>query len=237
MDMLGFAFSETPAEAPLVPRAKNQVSQRHKQIYDLVNGKDDVNEVVLQSPYLEFETCKALAELLDNGLIRESAPEELARELSTEAAPVSERTFRITNVPWLAVLFLALLGVSISIIPQNPLNLISRGQGCFLARYVDSGISWFRMRRILAAADLHILIRGVPPQSLKSLVKSGLLDEDQAVDPQGKPYRLVIRGQDVVVAAVGQDGQPVPGLILSHAFPWEGPGAAGGQGPGVVLLH
>jgi len=237
LDMLGFAFSETPEEAPLAPPTKNQVSRRHAEVYDLVSGKDTVNEVVLQSPYLEFETCKALAELLDNGLIRESTPEELARELSAEVEPVKGRTFRLAEIPWLAALFLALLGVSISIIPQNPLNLVSHKDGSLLSRYLFPGVSWFQMRRILDASDAYILTRGIPPQSLKSLVEAGLLSEEQAIDPYGRPYRLVIRGHGAVVAAIDAGGQPVPRSILSRAFPWEGPEADGGAGPGVILLR
>ncbi len=50
-------------------------------VYPLVNGRDSVNEIILESALIEFETCKAIAELLDRGLIREATQEEIAREL------------------------------------------------------------------------------------------------------------------------------------------------------------
>ncbi len=236
LDMLGFAFSETPDESSPEPVGKHQVTRRQKDIYDLVSGRETVSELVLQSPYLEFETCKALAELLDNGLIRESTPEEIVRELSTEEAPVKGGVFRLPGIPWLAVLFLALLGISISIIPQNPLNVISQEDQFVWGRYVFPGISWFRMERILDGVDTYVLTRGIPPQSLKNLVEAGILSEEQTVDPQGRPYRLVIRGHGAVVAGIDAEGQPIPQLILSRAFPWEGPAAGGASGPGVILL-
>jgi len=236
LDMFGFAFSETPEEAPLPTPKKGRVSQRHNSVYELVSGRDTVNEIVLQSPYLEFETCKVLAELLDNGLIRESTPEELARELSTEEAPVERGTFKLSSVPWLAAVFLALLGFSLSIIPQNPLNAISKKDGCIVGRYLVPGISWFQMHRILDGVETFILNRGLPPQSLKQLVEAGILSQDELTDVHGRFFRLVISSHGTVVAAVDAEGQPSPHLVLSREFPWGGPAANDAGGPGVILL-
>ncbi len=237
LDMLGFTFSEVPEEAaPEMTRGKTQVSTRQKEIYELVSGRDSVNELVLQSPYLEFETCKALAELLDNGLIRESTPEELVRELSTQEAPSQVSVFRLSGIPWLAAIFLALLGVSISIIPHNPLNAVSQKDQNLWDRYVLQGVSVFRIERILDGIDAYVLVRGVPPQSLKQLVEAGIVSRSRIVDPWGRTYRLIVRGHGAEVAGTNALGQPEPQLMRGRAFPWDGPATGAGAGPGVILL-
>ena len=43
----------------------NQITEVQMSVYPFVNGKDSVNEIILESTLIEFETCKALAELLD----------------------------------------------------------------------------------------------------------------------------------------------------------------------------
>jgi len=82
-DFLGdleFSFGEDEAgSAGSLP--DNQVTEVQMQVYPLINGKDSVNEIILESTLIEFETCKAIAELLDRGLVREATQEEIAREM------------------------------------------------------------------------------------------------------------------------------------------------------------
>ena len=54
---------------------ENQVTDNQMAVYPLINGTDSVNEIILESTLIEFETCKAVAELLGRGLIREATPE------------------------------------------------------------------------------------------------------------------------------------------------------------------
>ena len=62
-------------------------------VYLLIDGLDDAHEIILASPLIEFETCKALADLLEMGLIRERTNVEIAEvELASEPATTPART-------------------------------------------------------------------------------------------------------------------------------------------------
>lgn len=237
-DDLGFAFSDAPDEAPARDRFDDdRMTEDQAKVYDLVNGRDSVTELILESPLIEFETCKALADLVDRGVIREASQEEIARSLSRQVVPVQSRRIGMDSIPWLAIPFLVLLGFSLTVMTHNPLNPGLRLGSQTWDRFVQISRSWYRMAGLAADAEAYYLLNGLYPDGIEELVEGQLVAPRRAEDPWGRDYRLVTRGRTLLITGADGDGQPVPALILSQSVPWEGDQAQRGSGPGVILIN
>ncbi len=238
-----FDFAEAPDE-PVAPPEEVQeengglrLTHRQLEVYLLVNGRDSVSEIVLKSPYVEFETCKALADLLDRGLVREASQAEVARTLRQEAGEAGiERRFSLASLPWLALPFLALLGIALSMIPRNPLNPLLHEGGRFFERYILESGSHYQIHQVLRGVEAYRELRGSIPSSLEDLVEGGFLSPDEARDPWGRTYRLIMRGQTLLIAGSDRRGELVPLLMVSRRLPPENGGTATPGGPGITLL-
>jgi len=239
-DDLGFSFSDTPREQPdsKVEPAQGQVTPDQMAVYRLVDGLDDAHEVILASPLIEFETCRALADLLEMHLIRERTNHEIAEvELLTEPVSRAKRPSLLGYFPWLAIPFLILLGFAFTIMPLNPANPTFGAQDELWGRYVIQSQSWLRMDWLARTAETDFFLHGFYPTDLDELSTSRL-DPTVASDPWGRPYRIAIRGDKLMFTGSDSSGQPVPMLIQSRSLAWEGEIQESGdrKGPGLVLL-
>jgi hypothetical protein len=238
-DDLGFSFSDTPEEKPDVAApepVEGQVTPDQKSVYLMVDGVRDVHELILASPLIEFETCKALAELQEGGLIRERTEEEAGVELLTEPIE-SGGGSALRYVPWLAVPFLVLLGFAFTVIPRNPINPTFSFKSEFWERYVVQSQSWLRMDWLARVAETEFFLHGFYPAGLDDLSLSKR-DPGMTIDPWARPYRIAIRGDKLMFTGSDSNGQPVPMLIHSRNLVWEGEGPDTGdrKGPGLILL-
>lgn len=238
-ESLGFNFTETPEERVPDPKPEDdRLLPVQYEVYGLVNGLFSVNELIAESPYVEFETCKALADLLDKGVIREATQEEIARSLSRVSMPVAEKSsVGLGIVPWLAVPFLILFGFSLSVMPRNPANpgfgMISRiWDGCVL-----EGVSWYRMQRMSRAAESQFFLEGFYPESGEDLIRDSAVLPEGYADPWGQSYRVATRSSKLMVSGLDAEGRLSPRLLINQPLAWEGEGGIGVQtGPGVRLL-
>ncbi|MCU0302461.1 MAG: DUF4388 domain-containing protein [Thermoanaerobaculales bacterium] len=240
-DDFGFSFTETPQEGPPPVRsepAEGQVTPDQLAVYQLVNGLDDVHELILASPLIEFETCKSLAELLELGLVRVRSREEIVEaELLSEPVAKTAPRWLLNRLPWLAAPFLVLLGFALTVMPRNPMNPTFRGCLEFWEDIVVESQSWLRMEWLARAAETEFVLHGLYPGGLDELSRSGM-DPVHLNDPWGRPYRIAIRGDKLMFTGSDSRGQPVPMLILSRNLAWEGetPDSVDRTGPGLILL-
>ena len=207
-------------------------------VYRIIDGRDDVHEVILSSPLIEFETCRALADLLEMGLIRERTTNEIAEvELLIEPAVSANRRSPLGAIPWLAAPFLILLGFAFTIMPRNPINPVFNAQDDYWERYVVQSQSWLRMDWLARAAETEFFLHGFYPAGLEEL-SSSQLNPEVTSDPWKRPYRIAIRGDRLMFTGSDSHGQPVPILIHSRSLAWEGetPESGDRKGPGLILL-
>ncbi len=238
-DDLGFSFSDSPEERPAKKSVDgDRLTAGQLQILGLVNGHDSVAELILESPMIEFETCKALADLLERGIIRLATAEEVARSLASQVVVDSSSTLSLGALPWLAVPFLVLLGFALTVMPHNPANIAFGAREQLWDRVVLVSDSWIRMDRLTESVASYFLLNSVYPDSSDDLVAMGLVAPEQALDPWDGPYRFATRGRRLLLTGVDREGQPVPLLILSRSLLWESEAVAvaSTQGPGVVLI-
>jgi len=233
---LEFSFSGGENSGSQATLDTNQITDSQMLVYPLVDGKSAVSEIILESTLIEFETCKALAELLDKGLIREATQEEVARELRRGTVAATSRRFSLGSLPWLAIPFLVLLGFSLTVIPRNSVNPTFNLRHDVWDRWVEQSLAWIGLDLVAREAEAYYYLNGIYPSSVDEITAG--TGDSEPVDPWGRPYRLVTRGSKLLVTGADAEGRPVPNLILSRSLAWEsGAGRAErSQGPGVQLL-
>ena len=236
LDDLKFSFADSPEEAPRPEPPGDRLTRTQMLVYDLVNGRDSVEELILRSPLVEFETCKALADLVDRRIAREASQEEIVRQLSRDAT-VPPEVRRSTPVPWLAIPLAAVLAFSVAMIPFNTANPIVRFRPEVWNGIVQQGVSWLRLVRLARTAENFYVLEGLYPESAADLLDAGYLSD--VSDPWRRPYRLSTREGRLVVTGTDARGDPAPALTISRSLAMEPDETGGGAQtrPGVRLLE
>ncbi|HOC42100.1 MAG TPA: DUF4388 domain-containing protein [Thermoanaerobaculales bacterium] len=236
IDELRFSFADSPEEAPRPEPPGDRLTRDQMLVYDLVNGRDTVEELILRSPLIEFETCKALADLVDRRIVRQASPEEIARQVSRDAAATPELR-RSAPIPWLAIPLAAVLAFSVAMIPFNAANPIVRFRPEVWNGIVQQGVSWLRLVRLARTAETFYALEGLYPESAADLLDAGYLSD--VSDPWRRPYRLSTREGRLVASGTDAKGEPAPALTISRNLAMEPDEAVGGSQtrPGVRLLE
>jgi hypothetical protein len=240
LDELAFSFTDLPEDSGMLSLPDDRMSSNQHTVYAFVNGRETVHELILRSPLMEFETCKALAELVERGLIRVARPDEVAFHMSGELVTDQSSRRSLAGLPWLAIPFLILLGFSVSVMSRNSLNPSFALGSLIRDRFVLESASWFRTQSLAVAAERDYLLTGVYPEIVTAIVDNGLAGFRRlAVDPWGRPYRMVTRGQKLIVTGANAAGQPVPLLLISKPLAWDGGVEAQERSdePGVILIQ
>jgi uncharacterized protein DUF4388 len=196
------------------------LNEQERLVHSLVDGKRTVQEIVERCTLSEFDTCRALYDLISRQLLEEARPPEPKTPTAapTRAARV-EPSRALLGVGYLAIVLL-LAGV----LSQRAQNW--RGQGdreeaivSWLSALVDSrqvgavraAIGRSRLQRIDAAIQVYYLLNRGYPETLKYLVTSHLLKPDAIIDPWGRPfqYQVLPEGYRVSISPSSQSTPPV----------------------------
>ena len=232
-DDLGFNFTDSPEEPAPVEIPENRITTKQAAIYDLVNGRNNVREIILESPLIEFDTCKALADLVERDIVREASPAEVARHIAREVVPVREPRTSI-RLPWLAIPLAGLLVLGVFLMPRNPFNLGPEFIPGIWDRFVMTRVSEMRMDQVARAAEAHFFLHGLYPQEVVEL--EGGPASPPTSDPWGRPYRIDLSDTTLSVSGTETAGAPAP--LRTRFLAWEGDRSEVellGQ-PGVILL-
>jgi hypothetical protein len=199
---------------------KIRISEEEKQIYDLLDGKRMVSDIIEMSRLSEFDTSKALYELLTRDLIEEVRGAEVVAE--TTSAPVDELAVAETPVPLPLVLLLAAIAIA-SIVTsfKNPLNSLSpmgtktpRGSAPVEAL---KAISMERIQNLGEAIEKYNLVNGRLPVRLQDLapiyISPALLS-----DPWGNAYKYLQQPSRYLVIGFTPDGKADTDLFLSRGI-------------------
>jgi hypothetical protein len=219
-DNLGFSFTDSPEQTPVRELGEDRLTRNQMTVYELVSGRDNVQEIIMGSPLIEFETCKALADLIERGIVRQAGHDEVARQLRRGETAPARPAQRTTALPWLAVPFAALLVFAATVIPHNRMNPAFHGAEMLWQRYVFESASWLQLARLCRTAESYYFIEGLYPESVSELVDGGYAS--LVNDPWGRPYRLATRDRRLVVSGTDALGEPSPMLSLKRRLALEG---------------
>lgn len=159
-------------------------------VYELVDGKRTIQEIIDCSHMGEFETCRILYELLSRNLVVEITFPGAVAAASTvsRAAPVAGRALE-----WLGyAAFAAAIIVSVATMKNSPLSgmpgdLVPSGT----VELIRDLVARNRIERLDEAVQVYYLQKGFYPDDLNALVKGRLVSEVTLRDPWGRSFGYV----------------------------------------------
>ncbi|MFL6246023.1 MAG: DUF4388 domain-containing protein [Thermoanaerobaculia bacterium] len=203
-----------------------RITQEEKSIYAMVDGTMTVGEIVEVSRLSEFDTNKALYELLTRDLIEEVRGASAAAVLQ-QATPVDEIEVAETPVPLPLVLILVVLAIaSLVTSVKNPLNNLrplKGGQSSISA--TRKAISLQRVEAIGQALEKYNDVNGRLPTELKELVPH-YIGASLLRDPWGNAYKYLQPANRYLVIGFSSDGRPDTDLYLERVVGGPAPPAA-----------
>jgi uncharacterized protein DUF4388/type II secretion system (T2SS) protein G len=198
---------------------KIRISPDEKAVFDMVNGTMKVGDIVEVSRLSEFDTNKALYELLTRDLIEEVRVKGTPHARVDTATPVDETEVAETPVPLPLVIILTLLALgSVVTSIRNPLNSLTPFRRTMSAiGMTQKAISLQRIESIGQAIEKFNVMNGHLPTRLQDLtpnyVQANLLS-----DPWGNAYKYLQRPERYLVIGFAPDGKADTDLFLSRAI-------------------
>lgn len=193
-----------------------RISQEEKSIYDLVDGTMTVGDIVEVSRLAEFDTNKALYELLTRDLIEEVRGQSAAAVIQ-QATPLDEVEVAETPVPLPLVIVLVLLALASLVTSfKNPLNqLRPLTGGLSSVGGTRKAISLQRIEAIGRAIEKYNDVHGRLPTNLKQLAPH-YIDASLLRDPWGNEYTFPpLANRYLVIGFI--EGKPDTDLFLSRS--------------------
>ncbi len=164
------------------------VGNAERKIYDLLTPDRDVQKLIDYSRLGEFDACKALTTLLDQGYLRVAGHDQKSKNppLLQGGLAGSSRTMQI--VLSLVVLVVVLIA-SVFVLQSGVLQ--SDRLGTSSATIPDTmkvALAESQRRRITQSLEVARLQDGHYPPSLNRLIELGLLEVSDLEFPVGKPF-------------------------------------------------
>jgi hypothetical protein len=194
---------------------KIRISEEEKQIYDLVDGLTSVGDIVEMSRLSEFDTNKALYELLTRDLVEEVRGQHVQAVL--DQSPVDETEVAETPVPLPLVVVLAAIAViSVGTSFKNPLNALAPFmRHTSSVRDTRKAISVERIEAIGQAIEKFNTVNNHLPGALSELVPH-YIAAPLLNDPWGTAYKYLQRPDKYLVIGFSPDGKADTDLFLSR---------------------
>jgi hypothetical protein len=195
-----------------------RISQEEKAIYDMVDGTMTVGDIVEVARLSEFDTNKALYELLTRDLIEE-VKGATAAAVVEQATPMDDTEVAETPVPLPLVLLLVALALASLITSfKNPLNGLRPllGGQSFVSE-MRKAISMQRIELLGQGIEKYNAVHGRLPQALTDLAPH-YVDDSLLHDPWGNPYKYLQSSERYLVIGFTSDGKADPELFLSRVF-------------------
>ena len=193
-----------------------RITQEEKAIYSMVDGTMTVGEIVEVSRLSEFDTNKALYELLTRDLIEEVRGASAAAVLQ-QATPVDETEVAETPVPLPLVLFLLVLVIaSLVTSVKNPLNSFRPLNGGLSGVTANrKAVSLQRIEAIGQALEKFNDTQGRLPTELSELAPH-YISASLLRDPWGNQYKYLQPANRYLVIGFEADGRSDTDLYLER---------------------
>ncbi|HSP16013.1 MAG TPA: DUF4388 domain-containing protein [Thermoanaerobaculia bacterium] len=197
---------------------KIRISPDEKATFDLVDGTMKVGDIVEISRLSEFDTNKALYELLTRDLIEEVRVKSGAARVEAPT-PVDETEVAETPVPLPLVIILTLLALaSVVTSVRNPLNSLTPFHRPMSAiGTTQKAISMQRIESIGQAIEKFNVMNGHLPTRLQDLTPN-YISANLLSDPWGNAYKYLQRPERYLVIGFAPDGKADTDLFLSRAI-------------------
>src|SRR2546425_11848850 len=198
------------------------LSEEDRRVYQLVNGKRTVQEIVERCSLSEFDTCRILYELVGRQLLEEMRTPG-PRVAAAVPAPSVEARRATPRLP-LAVGYLILVAVAGGLVMRRGETIVrGLGQvgsampyltpliGSEDVRSIRDSIARSRMQRIDFAIQVYFLRNRGYPENLARLVTDHLVKPSAILDPLGRPfgYEVLPSGYRISFSAGGENDKAI----------------------------
>ncbi len=206
-----------------------RISRPEWSVYELVDGRRTIGEIVERTFLSDFEGSKAFYDLLSRGLIEESRRTGIVDETGAFSVEIPAARPARSVAPFAAGLgLLALLAGAVSIQERNPANVFTVPPRRVAATEgFQKAVSLSRLRRLSEAIDAFYLTQGRFPESPAAIVNAQLLSPEDLLDPWGRPYRYILQIDTGKYYLVGFDTEGKTDTDLFFAHLASGVGGAG----------
>ena len=206
-----------------------QISRAEWSVYELVDGRRTIGDIIDRTFLSDFEGSKAFYDLLSRGLIEEARRTGVMDEtgaISIEIPSVRPRLPLASIVLGAVLVGMLLAGVWLqSLNPANVFTIPPRRVAALEG--FQKAVSLSRLRRMSEAIDAFYLTQGRFPESPAAIASSGLLAPDDLHDPWGRPYRYILQGDTGKYYLAGFDAEGKTDTDLFFAHVAQGTGASG----------
>jgi predicted transcriptional regulator len=189
------------------------LSDEERQVLALVDGKRTVREIADLLNLAEFETFRALSEMLTRSLLERVETSVPAKQVAAGArwvAPLLGFLARLT--------LLAAAVAGLASLPGNrhaPWTVVADAPTTERLRLYAA---MARLDRIENAVRVFYLDAGTFPSDLETLVDYGYLDGASLNDPWGRPYLLQLSSGGYQLVGRDAEGAIRPELTVSRGF-------------------
>src|SRR5437899_173539 len=197
-----------------------RISEEEKQVYDLLDGKRTVGDIIEMSRLSEFDTSKSLYELLTRDLIEEVRGAAPTPSAEAAQAPVDELEVAETPVPLPLVLLLAVVAIGEVVTSfKNPLNTLRPIAAVRASAPIETvkAISIERIHALGQAIEQYNLVNGHLPARLQDLAPF-YASPSMLTDPWGNPYKYLQQPSRYLVIGFTSDGKADTDLFLSRGI-------------------
>ena len=179
---------------------KIKLTREENGVYQQVDGKATVQEIIERSMASEFETCRALFDLTNRNLIAPVAGVVGKPGTSGKTASRVEVGAYVGKALYLAIA--AALVVSVSLWRTNPLNLLTPPplKSAPVERLREE-LATTQVRRVASAIDVYVLVNHAYPGTAQDLVKDGILAAPDLLDSWGRPIGFEVKPDRIVISA------------------------------------
>ena len=208
---LDSALSGDARTRPEIPPEGLRLARDAAAVYEQVDGRRTVQEIIDRSLMGDFETCRILYDSLCRNLITAVDNANVLRP-----APVRRRAGAILEIA--AYLLLAAgIGYSLATIHKSPLS----GAPALLApagslHLIDDLIARNRVERLDEAVQVYYLQKAFYPDNLRDLVKGHLVLESAIHDPWSRGFGYLSSTEGYRIIAYDEGGVENPGRSVAR---------------------
>lgn len=164
------------------------VGEVERKVYGLVTPERDVRKLMDLACLGEFETCKALLNLVNLEYLKPIQPAGRPVEIGATSASLLGRVGGALGRVVVTMSVLAVLLLVASRADLDQLSVASSPSQSYADPAAQRFISHAQMVRIEAAITVYQLEKGEAPQGLEALVEAGLLAREDLRYPWRDPY-------------------------------------------------
>jgi hypothetical protein len=204
------------------PSSKIRLTGMEAQIFRKVDGSRTVQSIIDSTGYGEFETCRALFDLLNRNLITTAgrgaarAAEASGSVAEVESSPVAG--WMVTAVVGLVALLGALVHWSTPFAVTGLPGYLS-----LTHERVREDVAHARLQSLDRGVQAYRLLRGALPRTLEEVAVAGLVDRRALKDPDDRPFHYALTVDGFLLSAVDDEGRPVAATVIERVVPADRP--------------